>query len=203
MSEIAREWEEQLDEAPPSLTRNDRFGSILVLVITALALTLGLLLRQSTSNQTWTYTSRQAGIEALYPAGWLVDERGDYVVRIRDPKARPFKTQFVVTIVPAGGATSVRNVLDSLTLQRSADLSAYRVLSIKEINAGIILTEMNFAYVEADPNPYIQRIPVVVLGRDIVILDGDRAIVITYMADQSSFEDNLQVFQRFLVSLRY
>jgi hypothetical protein len=133
-----------------------------------------------------------------------VDEGGNYVARIRDPKARPFKTQFVISSIPASGQTSVRNVLDSLTLQRSIDLSAYRVLSVEQATVdGVSQTRMTFAFVDADPNPFIQRLPVVVLGTDIVILDGNRALVITYMSDQESYDDNLPAFQRFLASLRY
>lgn len=214
MSDVTWDWDdkptERLDqradhsEASAPLTRNDRFAEALVVIITLTALAFGLLLRQSNSSQTWQYVSREAGIEALYPAGWLVDEGGNYVARIRDPKARPFKTQFVISSIPASGQTSVRNVLDSLTLQRSIDLSAYRVLSVEQIDVdGVSQTRMTFAYVDADPNPFIQRLPVVVIGTDTVILDGNRALVITYMSDQESYDDNLPAFQRFLASLRY
>jgi hypothetical protein len=197
-------WNREAEERTSPLTKNDRFSAVLVVLVTLMALGLGLILRQRTSNLTWHFVSREAGIEVSYPAGWLTDEGGNYVVRIRNPKARPFKTQFMIAVVPAGGATSVRNVLDSLTLQRSSELSAYRVLGVEEIGTeGIATTQMNFAFVEADPNPFVQRLPSVVLGRDIVILDGDRAIVVTYMADDASFDESLPDFQRFLGSLQY
>jgi hypothetical protein len=204
MTEAAWDWDEQLEESASDLTRNDRFSAVLVLVLAALALALGLLLRERADVQTWTYSSRAAGLEAQYPAGWLVDEGGSYVMRVRDPVARPYKTQYQIAIVPAGGQTSIRNVLDSLTLQRSTDLAAYRVLSVQETGSGNErLTEMNFAFVDADPNPFIQRLPVVVLGTDIVTRDGDRAIVVTYMAAEDSYEANYPGFERFLASLRY
>lgn len=191
--------------SPPSdLTRNDRFAEVLVAILAVAALILGLSLRQQNMSQTWRYENREVGIEALYPAGWLVDEGGDYVVRIRDPYARPFKTQYQIRIVPAGGQTSIRNVLDSLTLQRSTDLAAYRVFSVDEVPVGgAMLTQMNFAFVDADPNPFIQRLPVVVRGMDVVIRDGDRAIVVTYMAADDAFEENRVAFEHFLASLRY
>ncbi len=192
--------------APPpgDLTRNDRFAELLVVALAVAALILGLSLRQQSANQTWRYENREAGVEASYPAGWLVDERGDYVVRIRDPYARPFKTQYQIRIIPAGGQTSIRNVLDGLTLQRSTDLAAYRVFSVDEVPVGgAMLTQMSFAFVDADPNPFIQRLPVVVRGMDVVIRDGDRAIVVTYMAAEDVFEENRAAFERFLASLRY
>jgi hypothetical protein len=191
-------------EVISGLTQNDRFSAILVALITVAALGLGLIIKQRSSTDTWYYESREAGISASYPAGWLVDERGSYVVRMRDPKSRPFKTQYYITIVPMGGQTSIRNVLDSLTLQRSTELPAYRVLSIQQVNtSGVAVTRMDFAFVDADPNPFIQRLPVAVLGTDTLILDNDRAIIVTFMSDKADFDKNHPTFDRFLASLRY
>lgn len=196
--------EQELSDIESGITRSDRFSAILVVMITAVALGLGLIIKQSSSTDTWPYESRETGIAANYPAGWLADESGNYAVRLRDPKSRPFKTQYMITVVPMGGQTSIRNVLDGLTLQRSIDLPAYRVLNVEEVNTGgITLTRMNFAFVDADPNPFIQRLPIAVLGTDILILDGNRAIVVTYMSDKETFDANRPSFERFLSSLRY
>ncbi len=196
--------EELFQEPAPSLTKNDQFAAVLVIALAVGSVLLGLLIRQRDQGRTWLYVNQQAGIQASYPAGWLVDERGSYLVRIRDPRARPFKTQYLITIIPVGSQSTIRNILDNLTLQRSIDLSAYRVLSVDEVaRGGTNLTRMSFAFVDADPNPFIQRLPVVVLGTDTVILDGNRAIVVTYMAEQSSFEANQAAFDRFLASLQY
>lgn len=204
MSDDIHNIKHEASDLESGLTRNDRFSAVLVVIITAAALGLGLIIKQSSSTDTWPYESRETGIAAAYPAGWLADESGNYAVRLRDPKARPFKTQYVITVVPMGGQTSIRNILDGLTLQRSTDLSAYRVLNVEEVNSGgITLTRMNFAFVDADPNPFIQRLPIAVLGTDIVILDGNRAIVVTYMSDKETFDSNRPSFERFLSSLRY
>ncbi|GAB4478456.1 MAG: hypothetical protein Kow00124_22910 [Anaerolineae bacterium] len=198
------EWEETFEDGAPDITRADRFSSILVVVVAVGAVLLGLFLRQQASNEQWTFVSREAGIEAMYPAGWITARGGGYVARISNPIARPYKTQYIISVVPFSPQSSVRNVLDNLTIQRSNDLSAYRVLSIDEVNlGGAALTEMSFAFVDADPNPFIQRLPVVVQGRDVVIVDGNRAIIVTFMSEQSRFEENLPDFQRFLSSLRY
>lgn len=188
----------------PDFTRADRFGAILVIALAAVVLIAGVVLRQQSLGQTWRYENREIGIEAQYPANWLVDEGHGYAARFRDPLARPFKTQYQIEIVPAGGQTSIRNVLDGLTIQRSAAFSAYHVLSVEEVPVGgAMLTEMRFTLVDADPNPFTQRLPVVVRGIDIVIRDGDRAIVATYMAAEGIFEANRASFERFLASLRY
>lgn len=204
MSDVTWDWEDQLEEVQTGMTRNDRVSAVLVVLLTLLAVGVGIAMRQRASGQEWTYVSRAAGIEAAYPAGWLVDESGDYIVRIRDPKGRPFKTQYRIATVPAGGQTSIRNVLDGLTIQRSTDLAAYRVVSVQEQTiAGQDFTVMNFTFVDADPNPFVQRLPTVVLGMDVVIRDADRAIVVTYMADEEAFATHYDDFQSLLAALRY
>lgn len=204
MSDLTANRDDQLETPASDLTRRDRFSGVLVVLVTTVALAAGLLIRQRAASDVWSYVNQQAGIDASYPAGWLVDEQGNYTARIRDPRARPFKTQYMITIVPAGGQTSVRNVLDNLTLQRSNDLPAYRVLNVGEVaSGGTTYTRMDFAYVESDPNPFIQRLPTVVQGLDVVILDGNRAIVVTFLSAQGEFEDNLPAFERFLATLRY
>lgn len=207
MTDTAWDWDAEHEEptSSPGLTRTDRLSAILVVLMAAVAVTLGLILQQRASARTWTYVSQEAGIEATYPAGWLIDEEdASYIARLRDPAARPFKTQYRIATAPAGGQTSIRNVLDSLTVQRSTDLAAYRVLSVASVDiGGATYTQMNFAFVEADPNPFVQRLPIVVLGRDIVIRDGDRVIVVTYMAEETRFDEGLDGFERFFASLRY
>ncbi len=200
----APNWQEQLEEAGSDLTRNDRFSSLLVMALATIGIVSGLLLRQTTLFSTWRYVNREAGIEASYPAGWLVDERGSYIARLRDASARPYKTQYLITVVPVGSPASVRSALDSLTLQRSVELPAYRVLSVQElVLADRSVTQMEFAFVDTDPNPFIQRLPIVVRGLDRVVLDGGRAIVVTYLAAEASFAENLPDFERFFASFQY
>lgn len=191
-------------EAASEITKNDRFSFVLVLFTFLIMISIGMVIKQQSSLGTWPYVDTESGIEAQYPVGWLVEEGTTYVARIRDPKARPFKTQFMLTVVPTGGQTAIRNVLDSLTLQRSVDLPAYRVLQVQEIQQeGLTVTQMDFVYVQTDPNPFIERLPVVVRGIDRVIIDGNRAIIASYMADETTFESQLIVFERFVSSLRY
>lgn len=204
MADQTLDWEDQLEDVASEQTRNDRFSSLLVIIVTLILLGLGLVNSQRITNNLWAYNSRVAGIEATYPAGWLIDESGEYVVRMRNPRARPFKTQYQIRIVPAGGQTSIRNVLDGLTLQRSSDLAAFRVLSVEDVSVGATtLTRLTFAFVDADPNPFIQRLPVVVKGMDILIRDGERVIVVTFMAEEDTFDQDQPDFDRFLQSLRY
>lgn len=188
--------------ASGSVTRNDRYASLLAVMMTLVFIWLGFILHQQQATTTWPFVDRTAGIQAQYPAGWLINTASDdYVMRVENPDARPFKTAYVVRVVPASGATSVRNVLDNLTLQRSSELAAYRVLSIQEAPGQLV--RMDFAFVDTDPNPFLQRLPVVIRGTDFVVLDENRAIVVTLLADETIYASELVAFQRFFASLSF
>jgi hypothetical protein len=187
-----------------SYSRTDRYGEILALVLAVAGIAFGLFQQQQRQSTTWLYESRQAGLSVRYPAGWIVEEGRTSIVRMRDPKSRPYKTQYSITAIPTGSQSSARNILDSITLQRSKDLSAYRVLNIEPVTVnGNIMTEVEFAFVESDPNPFLQRLPVVVRGVDIVVLAGNRAIIVSFMSDSNTYERNRVRFDRFVESLRY
>lgn len=184
--------------------KEDRYGLILTIVLFTLMILLGIFQKNSSSAQVWQFSSREAGIEAYYPAGWLSSETNDYVVLLHDPQAIPYKTQYSISVIPYGPQSTIRNVLDSITIQRAYELSAYRVLNIEEISVGgLSMTQMDFTFVDADPNPFIQRVPVVVQGRDIVTIDGDRAVIVSFMSAQDEFDENLVKFEKFFASLRY
>lgn len=201
---IKKQVEDDSPAFEPDVTRSDRFNSVLVVIAFGLAALAGLFLLGSDSSSLWSYSSREAGIDAVYPAGWLSDEEGDYIVRLRDPASRPFKTQYIIRVIPASQTTSVRNILDELTIQRSVDLSAYRVLNVESVTLnGIEQTQMNFVFVDADPDPFSQRVPTIVQGTDVVIIDEGRALVVTYMANDTDYAQGLGTFQTFLGSLRY
>lgn len=222
MADITSSWDEQTPAAddtqsierkqddrptpptPSGITRNDRFNAVLTIIVFVGASILGLLLLQSDTLELRSYSSREAGIDAVYPSGWLIDEDGDYIVRLRDPASRPYKTQYIIRVVPASEATSVRNILDELTIQRSIDLSAYRVLNVETVSAGgIEQTRMNFTFVDADPDPFSQRVPTIVQGTDVVIIDDDRALVVTYLANATDYTAEIDSFFTFLGSLTY
>jgi hypothetical protein len=196
------EWDENRSgTSARTVLRNDRYASVLTVLVTVVALALGMLLRQSQLNSTISFVDRTAGVQTRYPSNWLLDTEGNYVMRVRDPAARPFKTTYMIRVIPASPQTSVRNVLDSLTLQRSSELAAYRVLSVQQTSEQV--TQMDFAFVDTDPNPFLQRLPAVVLGTDLVVLDGNRAIVVTLMASENVYARELPRFQRFFAALSF
>lgn len=181
------------------------WSGLLALGVTALALLGGLALRESVRAETVPYEDPIAGIAVLRPAGWLLDTQGDYVFRLQDPAARPFKTALQIAVLTIGPDATGRNVLDALTLKRASALSGYRVLSVTDpVNTPKgLAAEMRYAFVALDANPFLKTLPVVVVGVDVVYRKGDQAIVASYLAEEEEFDKQYFRFQQFLASLQF
>jgi hypothetical protein len=179
----------ELDEAQIGLTRSQVINSIVIVAMALFLMGLGL----------------QSGIRADVPVDWLVtSDDPTFVFQAEDPGAVPFKTLLRVSLVPVGEEATPRNVVDTLTLQRAGRLSTYRVLSIEAATLGESeALEMTYAYVDSDVNPFLSTVPVVVQGRDVVVIRGSQAVVVTFREERSRFEANEILFDNFLDSLEF
>lgn len=186
-------------------TTQERWANWIALGVTLLALFGGILIRDSVILETVFYEDPSAGISARRPAGWLVDRGEDYVFRLSDPKARPFKTALQVTVLPVGPDATGRNALDLLSLRRSTQLSGYRVLSVRDsVNtARGPASAMRYAYVASEANPFLETLPVVVRGVDVVFFKSNQAIIASYQANLDRFDDEYFRFEQFVASLRF
>lgn len=187
------------------LTLRQRWAHYLTLIVALLGLMYGFNLRDSALNATARYVSTRFGIEAFYPANWLLDTQGDYIFRVRDMTRIGFKTAFQVSLRPAGSDMTERNVLESLSLRRLQSLSNYAVLSIDsyimpdESEAVVML----YTYVTRETGPFLQGVPSVVLGLDVLQVRRGQAVVITYRADASIYDEELARFEQFLSTLDF
>jgi len=188
------------------LSFRQRWNHYLVMIFGLVAFLIGVNLRDSTLNSTTLYTNPQAGIEAEYPQGWLIDQDGDYVFRVRDTVQIGFKTTIQVSVRPVGGATSTRSILDALTLNRSQIFAAYKVLSgfnIIELPNEQQGTRLDYTYADIESDPFLESVPVVVHGVDILTIKRGQAIIITFLSDANTYEENLPRFEQFLSSLEF
>ncbi|MBN1679965.1 MAG: hypothetical protein JW966_06705 [Anaerolineae bacterium] len=186
------------------LTFTQRWNSYLALVMAGVVLFLGISMRSSSLNAAQVFENQEAGIRAQVPLNWLIDSKSDeYVIRAEDPNALPFKTLLQVSTLTVGPDAAPRNVLDILDIQRASQLSAYRVISRTEetLRDGTPAIRMHYAYTQDERNPFLESLPVVVEGVDVVILRRSQALVITYREEQNSFDDNLYRFENLLQTL--
>ena len=195
----------ELVQGRPIITQRQRWGHYLVLIFGVIGLAIGLNLRNTVLNASAFYTDSRAGVSALYPQNWLLDTDGDYVFRVRDVIESGFKTTIQVSVHPVGAATESRNILDSLTLNRSQTLAAYEVLSREPfvLPDETMATSMTYTYVAAETNPFLQSIPQVILGIDVLTIKRGQAIIITFLTDAEQFDEKQAIFNQFLSNLEF
>lgn len=184
-------------------SRNQRWGHFLTLGFMALAFIIGLNLRDSTLYATDVYINNEVGIRAEYPRGWLIDFDSDYVFRVRDINRVGFKTTIQIGLYPFTNDMTERNVLDSLSLSRPLTLSTYLEIDTRDVvlPRGEMAVSHDYTFVYTEPDPFLAPLPVVVIGRDILIVRRGQVILITFIADALTFEDDLATFDRFLSNL--
>ena len=176
----------EVNERHDEITQRQRWSHYFVFIYAFIAVFIGFNLRSATLDATSAYVNSQVGIRALYPQHWLIDTSGDYVFRVRDLSQTSFKTTLQVQVQPVTINTSARNLLDTLTLNRSQTLSGYKVRSQQnnyKLPNGQAATSMSYVYVVGDDNPFLQTIPSVVEGLDILTIRRGQAIIITFLSN--------------------
>lgn len=187
------------------LTLRQRWANVFTILVCILLMLLGLNLRNQALNATTLYISPQAGVTAHYPQNWLIDTSGDYVFRVRDMSRAGFKTTLQVTVQPVGSDAEERNLADRLSLDRIVNFTDYRVqpLEMYTFPDGRDAQALNYTYVAVNASPFLQSVPTVVQGLDILTISGGQAIVITFRADASNFNEELVRFEQFLRQLEF
>lgn len=195
----------ELDERQRGLTRSQTINSVVIAIVAVGLLFLGYLMRNSAISASTLFEDEASGVRALIPAGWLINQESpEAILTAEDPGATPFKTFLSIRLLPVGAEATPRNVVDTLTLQRSSSLSTYRVLSLEPLLLGEDQAlEMTYAYVQADNNPFLSTVPLVVQGRDVVVLRSGQAVIITYREERSRFDANEYLFENFLATVEF
>ncbi len=188
------------------LTRTQRWANMLAILTALAALAFGFLLRDQIVSSTETFRDLAAGILAQYPSGWLLDTEGDYVFRARDPRSPSFRTTLQVAVEAIGADAAARNVLDNLTMERALTLAAYRTLTTipdYPLPDGEQATRLDYVYVATEADPFLQSLPVVVYGVDIVSIKRGQAIIITFRVEADRFDEEFWRLERFLATLEF
>lgn len=192
-----------------TLTRNQRWGHYLTLAFCAVAIFIGFNLREGILYSTNEYIDREAGIRVNYPRNWLIDtiDENDenFVFRAQDTSRDGFKTTVQIEVYPFADGMTPINVLHDLSLSRLQTLSNYRVLSTGTtiLPNEETATVRDYAFVYNEPNPFQESLPVVVEGRDILVIRRGQAVLITFLADSRTYTEDLALFERFLTTLDF
>lgn len=188
-----------------SLTLRQRWAHVFTVLVAIVMLLLGLNLRNNIRTATTPFESAQAGISAEYPRGWLRIASDEHVLRVRDMSRTGYKTTIQVTVRPVGRDTTERNVSERLSLDRAQDFTAYQLLSVEPYTLPNDITGQAITYIYADQttNPFLEGIPTIVRGYDVLVISGGQAIIITFRADERTFDEDFPRFEQFLRRLTF
>ena len=187
------------------ITPRQRWSIAFSYMLIVCGLLLGVSQRDSVLNQTSVYSNISAGITASYPARWLLDELEDNVFRVRDMSRLGFNTTIEVRSLPVGPDGAERNLLDHLSLQRSQVLIDYSVLGydtflLPDDSQAI---SMSYTYVSRHASPFLEGVSNIVNGLDILAIRRGQALVVSFLAESSIYQRELQSFHTFIENLEF
>ncbi len=190
------------EEMPAQVNLQNRWGSLLVIIMTVAGLLAAFLLRDTILSASIFFENLEAGLALRYPASWIVETEGDFVLRVTDPESLPFKTTITASVRIIGLETSAVSVVNRITLERSPSLPGYDVLESREIQTPYGIAEsVSFTYIAIENNPLLQSIPVPMRGQDIIFIKERQAIILTYTAARENFDPDYFYFENMLRSL--
>lgn len=187
------------------ITPRQRWSIALSYALILVGLLLGINQRDNSQNQTSIYRNVEAGITARYPARWLLEESSTNIFRVRDMSHRGYPTVIEVRTLAIGAESAERNVLDRLSLQRSQVLIDYAVLGYDTFvlpDESPAVT-MSYSFVARDNSPFLEGVPSIVIGVDILTIRRGQALVISYRADSEIYERELDTLFAFLQELEF
>jgi hypothetical protein len=188
------------------LSQRQRWSHYFALAFGVLGIIIGVNLRDTTLRATTFYQDTRAGIRAFYPQNWLIDTSNtSYIFSVSDISVPGYKTTIRVSAVPISAETTSRNVLEELTLNRSQTLAQYSVFTIGNYplpdNPDAI--SMQYAFASGESDPFLSGLPSVVRGLDVLAIKRGQAVIITFLCDARTYDDNLPIFEQFLNELEF
>jgi hypothetical protein len=182
----------------------DRFAEITVVLVTVVALTAGWFYKSSVENASVPFEAE--GITAEAPKGWLQSDTSDNVLlRTIDINSSGFGATYTIHQIAITSEATTSEVASLVALNHAHDLLAFRMLDqqeVKDIN-GRDAYMIHYVFVESDPDITHTNLPSVVRGKDLIYLDGDRAIVVSFQADEQTYDLDLGRFYLFLKSINF
>ena len=183
-----------------SFTENNRplVSIMLVVGLTMIALFAGRWIKDNLENQTSQF--ERGGIQAEIARGWGVQNGIDGESMLFST-SDPFDLthRFMVTTFPAAENHLLTDTVVNRNLDRGLVLQNYQVIEQTGVMIGSFEGfRVKYVYVDT---PKISQVPVVVMGVDYYIPNGERVVVVS-MEDQSSrFDEVYPDFIQFLNSL--
>jgi len=168
--------------------QRDRLVEWIVVAITVAALLVGWGIQAAVEGR--TATAEVEGLQLRYPAGWIKTNAEPPILLQAEEWLGPARSTVIVQRRPLPAAPNpLRAVQQTIALERARTWTAYRTLETDEAAtvAGRPAFRVAFAYVETNPNPYLETVPVVMYGEDYLIQVGNDVYVVTLTAAEDYY----------------
>jgi len=189
-------------------TRRDRWADWAVVGVLVIALLLGWMVKVLAEGMTDTFTDADHALTLRYPQGWLLTGDDQVAFRAVDPGSADFKTTYEVQVLPAGVTSpttaTLSLALNNVSLARSQETTAFRQFDVvegRELDDRPTM-ESTYVFVQKGSDLFFQKMPVVVLGLDIAVAEGDQVYIFTLLARQDLFAAAERDFRRFVRSAK-
>ncbi len=189
-----------MSEISTQAQRHDRWVNWIVIAVFVLALLGGWVVKTAAEGRTVAYTEN--GLDVRYPAGWMrANVQAPVLLQVED---KTTKTAITLEKRPVPtGADPLAAIQQNLTLERGRQWTAYRALETRQGtefagHQGLMVT---FAYVEANPDPFKQKAPVVMKGTDFIFAVGNEIYLVTLTATEANYAGAQRALQTFVQSL--
>ncbi len=169
--------------------QKDRLVDWIVVAMIVVALLAGWGVKAAAEGR--TVMAEAGGLQLCYPAGWLRTEVEPPVLLRVEEWLGPARSVITVQRRPLPPVDNpLAAVQQALTLERARAWTAYRTLETDEnaTIAGRTAGRIAFGYVEANPNPFLQTMPVVMYGEDYLIRAGSDVYIVTLTAAEAYYE---------------
>lgn len=184
--------------------RRDRWVNWIVIALFVVALLLGWVIKAVAENRYVAYSD--SAIQVRYPEGWIKLKTEAPVLFLVADKPTGVRTSLAIEQrpLPPNAARPLALVLQAVTLERGTSWMAYRVLETEEgvTIGGQTATHLSFAYVETNPNPFMETTPVVMRGEDYLIPRGEQVYILTVVAPESNYTQAQRYLQDFVRSFK-
>ena len=189
------------------INRNDRLSTIATIVLTAIALIAGLLLRNGVESRTRAYQD-PSGVVLHYPDHWRLNtaEAAQGVVSVRDINAQDFPTTLelrtVIVEPSAQDIDALALAASQVALNRGRSLTAFRMFDIvpeqtfKELPGATA----SFVFVSDAGSVVQESLPAVVLGDEILVRKGSTVYVFSLLSTEGNRSLGLAALRAFVDS---
>ena len=167
---------------------------VAVLVVLAIAIVLGLLVKSFVEGQTRSVTG--GGLRAAIPADWVYQPGGGDVAFVANDPRIPGHRYLVTQIDAAPGG--LRETVDRYAGAKSQLHTAYQSLGSEQVDIGRRTGEaVTYAFVLDRQG----RVPQAIQARDVFIEEDDQVLVISMEGPADRFDDSLAAFETFVASV--